>query len=198
MYGTKLTIGNQNAKCSTVRKLTIGIQNAKSRKLTFGMQSAVNWELKSKCKIWDVQKDLESEIILKSIKCKFYEVITFISKACQLSLSQVQVFLHFSWRKYTLTQQVAIVTAGGIVVTSKLVNIKKFKIHIRHVLKCDSTKDGTLVQRFFSPWQFISSWVHWLWLFLHLKHGHAVGLKCGSGSPLTILSKRLFVHCWYF
>ena len=73
------------------------------RKLTFEIENAVNCELKSKCKNREVQEDSESEIIFKRIKCKFYEVTTFSSKACQLSLSQVRVFLHFSWRKYTLT-----------------------------------------------------------------------------------------------
>ena len=50
-----MTIGIQNVKCSKIRKLT------------FGMQNAVNWELKSKCKNREVQKDSESEIILKSV-----------------------------------------------------------------------------------------------------------------------------------
>ena len=75
--------------------------------------------MESKCKNRELQKDSESEIILKSIKCKFYEVTTFSSKACQLSLSQVRVILHFSWRKYTLTISVegnfgCHITEGGV------------------------------------------------------------------------------------
>ena len=42
--------------------------------------------------------------IVEVSNVKFYEVTTFSSKACQLSLSQVRVILHFSWRKYTLTE----------------------------------------------------------------------------------------------
>ena len=70
--------------------------------MVIGIQTAVNWELESKFKNQEVQEDSKSEIILKSMKYKFYKVANFMSKTCQLSLPQVRVVLHFSWQKYTL------------------------------------------------------------------------------------------------
>ena len=51
-----------------------------------------------------IQRILKWWIILKRMKFIKLQIL-FVTGACQLSLSQVQVVLHFSWQKYTLTLQ---------------------------------------------------------------------------------------------